>query len=156
MSGVELSGSNRSSHSSVFTGRFLRTQIQSCQSQRIWALPSSTPSRCMLPWQTLSLSTCACWTSTLNLLCLATPALSAQSVRLINKPYWFISCYTLVTIKNILLYLRNIIFSFVFIHLSWCRTCLPICGHVKGNDQGWDEHCKNELLSWHTWSESHT
>lgn len=35
----------------------------------------------------------------------------------------------------------------------WCRTCLPICGNGQGNDQGWDEHCKNELLSRYTWSE---
>lgn len=39
----------------------------------------------MLRWRTLSWSTHVCWTSTLNPLCLATLASSAQSVRVTNK-----------------------------------------------------------------------
>lgn len=84
---MELSGTNDhcTCYLLVSTGFFLQTRIQSCRSQRIWALPSSTPSRCMLPWPILSSSTCVCWTSTLNLPCLATLASSAQLVRIINK-----------------------------------------------------------------------
>lgn len=136
---VTIGHQYRSSHvsSSVSTGRFLQTQIQSCRSQRIWALPSFTPSRCMLPWRTLCLSTCACWTSTLNPLCLVTPASSAQSVRL-NRDKDCSHCI-----------LRTSYLNRVLIHLSRCRTCLQICGNGQGNDQGWDEHCKNELLSRH-------
>lgn len=33
------------------------------------------------------------------------------------------------------------------------RARIPICRHGQGNDQSWDEHCKNELLSWHPRSE---
>lgn len=70
----------------VFTGHFPQTRIQSCQSQRIQGLPSSTPSSSTPPWRTLSSSTCACWTLTLSLLCRATLASSAPSVGLLNKP----------------------------------------------------------------------
>lgn len=144
-------------------GLFLQTQIQPCRSQRIQAPLSSTPSSYKLLWQTPLLSTCACWISTLSRLWLATLASSAQLVRRITKAHWFVlimctiwlfsSCICIE--KETRPWCKNVIIlgPCLTVFINCLRTCHPICGDGQGNDQGWDEHCKNELLPWHTWSE---